>query len=279
MQLVLTHMHDLTGLPWWASIMAATVALRLLIFPIQVWAMKNTRKLAIAKPEVQKAADWFREESTRPGVDVRQLKQQYFTRIQAVYAKHKANPVTAFTPILIQGPLLIGAFTGLRALAQHKVPSFVEGGALWFPDLSMPDPIYGLPVLTASVFLLMVELNASDGMEGHDAEMIQRMKIFMRFFAPLLVVMGGTLPAGVWMYWCTTNVWSIAQARLLRLAPVRSVLGLWPAEKARAAAAAPQLDSATLAAAAALQGKKACSEQLCRARTRNGQRESLRNGR
>ena len=75
------------------------------------------------------------------------------------------------------------------------MPSFVEGGALWFTDLSMPDPIYGLPVLTAGMFWAMVELGASDGMEGQDPKMVNNMKMFMRFFTPLMVVMGSTIPA------------------------------------------------------------------------------------
>ena len=75
------------------------------------------------------------------------------------------------------------------------MPSFTEGGALWFTDLSIPDPIYGLPVLTAGMFWAMVELGASDGMEGQDPKMINNMKMFMRFFTPLMVVMGSTLPA------------------------------------------------------------------------------------
>ena len=60
------------------------------------------------------------------------------------------------------------------------------------------------------------------------------------------------------MYWCTTNTWSIVQTRALRLAPLRSALGLWALEPLAQApvAAAPQPDGAAMAAAAAQQGKK-----------------------
>lgn len=60
------------------------------------------------------------------------------------------------------------------------------------------------------------------------------------------------------MYWCTTNAWSIVQTRALRLAPLRSALGLWALEPLAQApvVAPPQPDSAALAAAAAQQGKK-----------------------
>ncbi len=61
------------------------------------------------------------------------------------------------------------------------------------------------------------------------------------------------------MYWGTSNLWSIMQARLLRSARVRTALKL-PAlpvpSRAVAAAQAAVVDSAKLAAAAAKDGKK-----------------------
>ncbi len=47
-----------------------------------------------------------------------------------------------------------------------QVPSLVEGGAFWFPDLTVADPYYLLPVLSSLTFLLTVELGAETGMEG-----------------------------------------------------------------------------------------------------------------
>jgi len=41
----------------------------------------------------------------------------------------------------------------------EKVPSFKHGGAYWFTDLSTPDTLYVLPVLTALSFLITVEVS------------------------------------------------------------------------------------------------------------------------
>lgn len=40
----------------------------------------------------------------------------------------------------------------------EKVPSFQTGGALWFTDLTTPDSLYILPVITALTFLITVEV-------------------------------------------------------------------------------------------------------------------------
>jgi hypothetical protein len=40
----------------------------------------------------------------------------------------------------------------------EKVPSLKGGGLSWFTDLTTPDPLYILPVLTALSFLATVEV-------------------------------------------------------------------------------------------------------------------------
>lgn len=41
----------------------------------------------------------------------------------------------------------------------EKMESFKEGGALWFTDLSTPDSLFILPVLSGAFFLLTVEVH------------------------------------------------------------------------------------------------------------------------
>lgn len=43
----------------------------------------------------------------------------------------------------------------------EKVPSFKEGGAFWFMDLTTPDSMYILPVITALTFWITVEVSKS----------------------------------------------------------------------------------------------------------------------
>lgn len=40
----------------------------------------------------------------------------------------------------------------------EKVPSFQSGGALWFTDLTTPDSMLILPILTAMTFWITVEV-------------------------------------------------------------------------------------------------------------------------
>ena len=54
-------------------------------------------------------------------------------------------------------------FFGLRGMANAPVESLRTGGLAWFPDLIAADPLYALPLITASTLGLMIYLGA-DGM-------------------------------------------------------------------------------------------------------------------
>lgn len=46
--------HATTGLPWWGTIVAATFAMRILLFPITISSMKQTAKMTQIKPQLEK---------------------------------------------------------------------------------------------------------------------------------------------------------------------------------------------------------------------------------
>uniref|UniRef100_A0A0D3A7J0 Uncharacterized protein n=1 Tax=Brassica oleracea var. oleracea TaxID=109376 RepID=A0A0D3A7J0_BRAOL len=68
----------------------------------------------------------------------------------------------------------------IRNMAE-KVPSFKTSGTLWFTDLTTADTTYILPLLTAIIFIIMVE----EGMEGNPVA--GTMKKFSRIIAFLFI--------------------------------------------------------------------------------------------
>lgn len=52
---------------------------------------------------------------------------------------------------MINIPISFGMFRLCRGMAGLPVPSLETGGALWFQDLSVADPFFILPVITAAV--------------------------------------------------------------------------------------------------------------------------------
>lgn len=230
-QSLLETAHSVSGLPWWGAIAATTVAARTLMLPVVAKQMRNTAAMAAARPEMLALQQWFKDAQASPSsgsFDARALTAEYQQRLAAVWAKHDCHPLKSMAPLLLQAPLFIGFFSALRSLAGAGVPSLSRGGAAWFGDLTVADPTYGLPLLSAAIFLLTVELNAADGMQGQDPATMRRMKNFMRFLAVALVPLTASMPAGVFVYWATSNAYSLFQSSLFKLGATRRAFGLPP---------------------------------------------------
>lgn len=223
LQWILESVHHGSGLSWWQSIMLTTVGIRAATFPIMLMQIKNTYRLSQARPEIEYLVAHMKEEQARGNPNATADYQQ---QVMRVWKKYNANPLKSMASIFVQAPLLIGFFSALRGLAAAKVPSMVEGGTLWFHDLTVADPTYALPIISAASFLLMVELNAADGMEGQTDKMRSRFKNIMRGVAVLIVPFTVDLPAGVFMYWTASNMVSLVQSSVLKIPSVKRTFGI-----------------------------------------------------
>ncbi|KAH0850691.1 hypothetical protein HID58_095334 [Brassica napus] len=123
--------------------------------------------------------------------------------------------------MLIQGPLFICFFLAIPNMAE-KVPSFQTGGVLWFTDLTTPDSLYILPVITALTFLITVECNAQEGMEGNP--MAGTVKNVCRGFALLTVPMTMSFPQAIFCYWITSNLFSLTYGLVIKRPRVKKLL-------------------------------------------------------
>jgi YidC/Oxa1 family membrane protein insertase len=79
---------------------------------------------------------------------------------------------------------------------------------LWFTDLSAADPWFALPVLSSLAFLATTEITGAEMAANPSASNI---KWSMRALAVALVPLSYSLPSGVFIYWLTSNIFSVAQ--------------------------------------------------------------------
>ena len=63
-----------------------------------------------------------------------------------------------YTALLLQLPIFISVFTGLKGMSELPVVSMQSGGLLWFTDLTVPDPYFVLPLLNVATFLIAIEV-------------------------------------------------------------------------------------------------------------------------
>lgn len=132
----------------------------MLVFPLVVKAQNNAAKLNNHMPQLQaiqnKLTDARRRgdlyDSARLGAELSEFMK-----------KHDINPMKNILPLLVQAPIFMSMFFALRGMANLPVESMSRGGFSWVSDLTVADPYYILPLVTASTTFLQLKLGA-DGM-------------------------------------------------------------------------------------------------------------------
>ncbi|GMH37269.1 hypothetical protein BSKO_05142 [Bryopsis sp. KO-2023] len=225
LQYGLDWMHLTTGMPWWATIAATTLVFRLLTFPVALFQIKNTYRMSQAKPESELLVTEY-QNKVASGMDMQEARTWYTTELGAIWKKYDCNPMKSFGTLAVNGTLFVSFFMALRGLSEAQVPSMTWEGLSWFSNLTVADPYYALPVLSALFFLATVELGAADGMQGQSEAMVKRMRMMMRILSVVIVPFTINLPSGVFMYWIASNAFSLGQTTLLKNRKVKEVLGV-----------------------------------------------------
>lgn len=179
------------GAPWWLSIAILTVIVRSLLFPLTIRQVKSMRAMQDLKPEMDKIRAKYK--------DNRQKQQE---EIMKLYQERQVNPFGSCFPLLVQMPIFIAMFYVIRSFGDTH-PSFLEGGILWFKDLSVHDPYYILPIVSAVTMLAASEITS----KNIDPQQRWMMRVLPVVFTVFLL----TFPAGLFMYWITSNLVTLVQ--------------------------------------------------------------------
>ncbi|XP_010551130.1 PREDICTED: mitochondrial inner membrane protein OXA1-like [Tarenaya hassleriana] len=210
--------HSFTGLDWWLSIVLATLLIRTMMVPLLIKQLKATTQLTLLRPRLEAV----REDMQNKGMDPTAVAEGQ-KQMKALFKEYGVSPFTPMKGLLIQGPLFVFFFLAIRNMAE-KVPSFQTGGALWFTDLTTPDSLYIFPVLTGLSFLITVECNAQEGMEGNP--MAGTVKNVCRAFAVLTVPLTMSFQKAIFCYWITSNLFSLMYGLVIKRPQVKKVLGI-----------------------------------------------------
>jgi YidC/Oxa1 family membrane protein insertase len=222
---IMTFFHDHVGLTWGTSIIALTLVVRSALLPLTLKQFKSMQRLAHLQPEIKKLQERYRNDKER-------LNQE----TMKFYRENKVNPFASCLPMVAQFPVFISLFYMLRvdlrhdicpdvnpATVAHPKPCGPGGEAQWFfiPDLT--NRATG-GVLIALLVLYVASQLFSTLLMSTTTDKTQRMIfIAMPFFFVSFV---WRFPAGLLLYWITTNLWTIVQQAIVkkRIGPLRPAL-------------------------------------------------------
>jgi len=194
---LLRWVHSYVGNYGW-SIVVLTVLINLIMAPLRHYSIANGIKMAKLAPEMRVIQERYRK---IPALDPR--KQEMQREMAALYERHGMSMNTQMLvgclPILITLPFLAAFYRVLQVAIELRGASF-----LWIPDLSQRDPLFLTPVLMGLSMFLMQKMTPS-------AMDPAQQRMMMMVMPVILVVMFHAAPAGLNLYWLSSNVCSIIQ--------------------------------------------------------------------
>ncbi len=197
---VLKFFHDSVGLSWGGAIIALTIVTRTLLIPLTYKQLKGMRALQALQPQIKEIQAKYKND--------RQRMQQEMMRF---YQENKVNPFASCIPLLAQLPVFITLFY----LLQNELPDDIgckagecgsEASFLFISDLTA-KAVGGELI---ALLILYVGTQLISGMVmAVTADKSQRVMMFVLplIFVPFVI----NFPAGLVLYWITTNVWTIGQ--------------------------------------------------------------------
>ena len=189
------------------AIMAVTLCIRLIFFPLANFSFKSMAKMKILQPEMARIKELHKGDKMK-------LQQE----MMALYKKEKVNPMSGCLPILVQIPVFFALYKVLFVTIEMRQMPFYG----WIHDLSERDPtsvfnLFGLIPWDPPSFLMIgvwpilmgISMFVQQKLNPAPPDPIQA-KIFM-FFPLFLTVILAPFPSGLVIYWTVNNILTMAQ--------------------------------------------------------------------
>ena len=189
------------------AIIAITICIRLVFFPLANFSFKSMAKMKVLQPEMVRLKELHKND-----------KMKLQLEMMALYKKEKVNPMSGCLPILVQIPVFFALYKVLFVTIEMRQMPFYG----WIHDLSERDPtsifnIFGLLPYDVRSFLIIGAWPVAMGVSMWVQQKLNpaptdpmQAKIFA-FFPLFLTVILAPFPSGLVIYWTVNNILTMAQ--------------------------------------------------------------------
>jgi len=227
---VLIWFHETVGLTWAWSIVAVTIAVRMLLVPLAVRQIHSMQSLQMHAPEMKAIQQRYKHD-----------RQKQSEELMKFYKENKINPYASCLPIVFQIPIFIALFFVLRDFEEEVFCSpelggdtyceTVDGNLRVLPEYESQLEWLNLVNITADtvdgwgplllVIYVVSQLTSTWLMSTSMQSAAQRWLIMLLpiVFIPFIL----EFPSGLMIYWLTTNLWSTGQGLVTRRLMPRAV--------------------------------------------------------
>jgi YidC/Oxa1 family membrane protein insertase len=203
MRHVLNFFHSNVGLTWAWSIVATTVVVRMILVPLTIRQIHSMQSLQLHAPEMKRIQQKYKHD-----------KQKQNEELMKFYRENKINPAASCLPMLLQLPVFIALYYTLKNfntnfhIAAHADLSFLH----FIPSISQ-----GTTTHWGGYVLLVVYVGSQMASGLFMAPTAQKSQRVIFMVMPLFFVFViARFPAGLVLYWVTTNLWTVGQGLITR---------------------------------------------------------------
>lgn len=188
------------GLSWGLAIIALTLTVRAATLPLSLTGIRSMRRMQLVAPELKAVQEKYKDDRER---------QQ--REMLSLYKEHGVNPLASCFPFLLQIPFFIAVYSLLRgdSFAEDVTASGAAVNFLFVNNI-LESPAGAEKIVLIVLFIVTTVLTFLYTTATTQTATGAQRYIFLALpllFAPVIA----SQPAGLAVYWITTNIWSLGQ--------------------------------------------------------------------
>jgi YidC/Oxa1 family membrane protein insertase len=206
---VLVALSHILGDSFGLAIIALTVIIRLILWPLTKRQLNSTKALQEMQPKIQ-------ELQKKYGKNQQKLQQE----MMKLYKEAGVNPLGCLWPMLVQFPIWIALYQAImRALAttpenlldlsqrlyswnivSQAIP--LNSKFLWL-NLGQPDPYWILAIIVGGTMWVQQKMTQAPAVDPRQESTSRMMTLMMPLMFGFLTLM---FPSGLALYWAVSNI-------------------------------------------------------------------------
>jgi YidC/Oxa1 family membrane protein insertase len=225
-QAVLKFFHDNVGVSWGWSIVLLTICVRLVLVPLAIKQLSSMRKMQHLQPQLKAVQNKYKDD-----------KQRQQQEVMTFYRENEVNPLASCLPMVLQLPVFISLFYMLRQSLRKDICQNIQtnfqrhyaaihhislhaaagqttqcgdvpgAGFLFIKDIT--NQAHGVTLVV--LLLLYVGTQVMSTMLMATPTMDKTQQRIMMLMPVVFVLFVIRFPAGLIVYWITTNTWTMGQ--------------------------------------------------------------------
>ncbi|MDA7845321.1 membrane protein insertase YidC [Rickettsiales bacterium] len=195
------------------SIIIMTILIRIALYPLAKKSYESMEKMKLIGPQIKEIKEKYKDD-----------RKSLESAMVAIYRKEGVNPLSTILPLILQIPVFFALYRVLTISIDLRHSVFIKG---WINDLSAPDStsfinLFGLLPFNAPSFLQIGVLPILMGItmwlqqrSGSSGQMSDEQQKIMKYLPLIFTIMLSGLPAGLMLYWISTNIMSVLQQYII----------------------------------------------------------------